>query len=866
MRSNALRQISGAILIILLSVATSRATVRYVALDGSGANGQTWATAYRSIDAAIRAASTVAGDEIRVKQGTYGTGTTILVDKAVRIYGGYSGVGDTRDWESLKTTIDGLNTADHCFDVSADATIDGVTIIKGRAVGTRPADEGGGMYIHQCSATIRNCTFQRNVANYIGGAISLDNAGGTAIANCSFVENSSSYVAGAILCYYSDATIEDCQFEGNKTGVGPTDGYGGAIYNDTCAPTITNCSFSNNSAQYGAGVCNRMSNAHVERCTFVDCNTATIGGGGVYNFGGAPTISNCLFQDNHVTHRGGAVFDKSLGMIVNCIMWNNSSMTYGGAVHIGPSEEGADSSATFINCTMYGNSASQGGGLYSDNSSAMLVNCILWGNVGYDEEQPQEICNSTWVLNRKTVASYCDIAGDSTYPGTGNLRTDPHFVNANGGDFRLQGDSPCIDHGTNSAPSVPATDYAGQPRVRDGDEDGLAVVDMGAYEVQGYSLADHVHRGEILQGLVYANPSDTIADYVFLMEVETDDTFDHVEFRSPAGNLFTIPNTEHTTSGNVETHHVVWNGVHIWQYSATFGSAAGLDAYGDGTYIITYRQVGGGSRETRVGYNLAGGAPIPQPSQKPNVTAPSYGASLASPVTLTWSACTDASANSVFLTIIDADTDQSVAGDSFAKAATASNPYTLADGTYDVEVSFGSLHDTTDDMGVPFEIGKGVTVGHQFEVLYTAVYRFWSPVNSVHFYTISPSERDNLIVNYSYVWTYEGPAYYTAAAATHAGLMPVYRFWSGHSHFYTIQESERDNLINNYSHIWTLEGIAFYAYPEGQQPAGTKPVYRFWNGVTVCHFYTINEAERDMIKQDYSHVWTYEGIAFYAYE
>jgi hypothetical protein len=384
--------------------------------------------------------------------------------------------------------------------------------------------------------------------------------------------------------------------------------------------------------------------------------------------------------------------------------------------------------------------------------------------------------------------------------------------------------------------------------------------------VQGYSLADHVLQGEILEGLVYDNASDATADYVFMMEFHTDDTIDHIQFRTPAGNTFTIPNTEHTTSTNVETHHVVSDGVHVWQYWATFSSPAGLNGYGDGTYVITYYRTGTTSRETRVGYNLAGGSPIPQPTQKPNVTSPAYGASVGSPVTLTWDACTDAGANAAFVTVIDVATDQSVAGDRLAKTATASSPYTLSEGTYDAEVSFGSLHDTADDAAVPFEIGKGVTVKHQFDVLYTTVYRFWSPVNSVHFYTISTAERDNLIANWPAVWTYEGPAYHTAATASDTALRPVYRFWSGHSHFYTINEAEKDMLIHDFPGVWNFEGIAFYAYPEGQQPAGSMPVYRFWNSTSASHFYTISEAERDMLVRDWAIVWTFEGIAFYAYE
>jgi len=85
------------------------------------------------------------------------------------------------------------------------------------------------------------------------------------------------------------------------------------------------------------------------------------------------------------------------------------------------------------------------------------------------------------------------------------------------------------------------------------------------------------------------------------------------------------------------------------------------------------------------------------------------------------------------------------------------------------------------------------------------------------------------------------------------------------THFYTISESEKNNLIDNYPNVWTYEGIVYYAYPQGQQPEQTKPVYRFWSPMNNRHFYTISESERDKLIDLYSHVWTYEGIVWYSY-
>ena len=152
--------------------------------------------------------------------------------------------------------------------------------------------------------------------------------------------------------------------------------------------------------------------------------------------------------------------------------------------------------------------------------------------------------------------------------------------------------------------------------------------------------------------------------------------------------------------------------------------------------------------------------------------------------------------------------------------------------------------------------------------LLTPVYRFWSATLSRHFFTIDVEERNKLLDTYSRTWTYEGIVYRALTDAGAPGSAAVYRFWSPSlsTHFYTISESERDGLINNYAAVWSYEGPVFRAYPEGSQPAGTYPVHRFWSGTLKTHFYTISETEKNKLINTYSRAWTYEGIAWYAYK
>jgi hypothetical protein len=158
-------------------------------------------------------------------------------------------------------------------------------------------------------------------------------------------------------------------------------------------------------------------------------------------------------------------------------------------------------------------------------------------------------------------------------------------------------------------------------------------------------------------------------------------------------------------------------------------------------------------------------------------------------------------------------------------------------------------------------IGPGTTAGQ------VPVYRFWSPVLETYFFTTCAEEKQTLIDQYPNVWTFEGIAYFTVSDSRDPNAVPVYRFWSPvlSSHFYTISEDEKDMLLRNFPEVWTLEGTAFYAFPEGRQPPETCPVYRFWSAALGCHFYTISEGERDNLVRSFSRVWTLEGIAWYAY-
>jgi hypothetical protein len=105
-----------------------------------------------------------------------------------------------------------------------------------------------------------------------------------------------------------------------------------------------------------------------------------------------------------------------------------------------------------------------GGGFYVDNGTNPVVRFNdIWGNT------------PTNVAGSKTDASYIGV--------NGGISVDPLYVarNATPPNYRLLAASPVIEVGDNTVATNP-TDYDGAPRIQDKDYNGVAKVDMGAFE------------------------------------------------------------------------------------------------------------------------------------------------------------------------------------------------------------------------------------------------------------------------------------------------------------------------------------------------------------------------------------------------
>lgn len=110
--------------------------------------------------------------------------------------------------------------------------------------------------------------------------------------------------------------------------------------------------------------------------------------------------------------------------------------------------------------------------MHSSNDTAYISYCDFWDNFqeDFDGVVAPGLGDTLWGTNRNGIPC------DTFY----NIIQDPYFVDG----YHLYDSSACIDAGDNNAPALPATDFDGNPRVVDGDENGSSFVDMGAYEYQ----------------------------------------------------------------------------------------------------------------------------------------------------------------------------------------------------------------------------------------------------------------------------------------------------------------------------------------------------------------------------------------------
>ncbi|MDO8631510.1 MAG: right-handed parallel beta-helix repeat-containing protein, partial [Phycisphaerales bacterium] len=380
--------------------------VLYVNGLAVGANdGTSWTNAYRNLQDALAYASTdPTVDEIWVASGSYnpdrGVGITpgdrtasFNLQIGVALYGGFNGTETLLSQRNpaLNTTIlSGDLTGDDapvaCIQNSPDCDSFGGLCRNGSCIISNNNAENSYHVVTgsftDASSILDGFTITAGMAEAPqGGAGLLNNSGSPTVTNCTFSGNSAYTGGGMANNGDSNPIVTNCTFSGNSGGLLIFGGGGGGIYNaNNSSPTITNCTFSGNSAvEVGGGIVNNSGSPTVTNCTFSG-NLAVQSGGGMYNFASNPAVTNCTFSGNSTTGAflgtGGGGMRNQGGnpTITNCTFSGNNASSLGGGMF-------NDSDPTVINCTFSGNSAlSDGGGMYNLNSSPTVINCSFTGN------------------------------------------------------------------------------------------------------------------------------------------------------------------------------------------------------------------------------------------------------------------------------------------------------------------------------------------------------------------------------------------------------------------------------------------------------------------------------------------------------
>ena len=282
---------------------------------------------------------------------------------------------------------------------------------------------------------------------------------------------------------------------------GRVDNDGGAIFNSGTL-TLTDSVLRNNRADSGGAIMSvGGSTLNISR-TSITQNT-TIGGSaaGILSQG-TFTMTDSTVSGNTVS--GGLFIGGGSTIIANCTISSNSGQSGGAGVLV----TGAITTATIVNSTITGNrvdptgiTGAIGGGLVRLAGNVHLRNTIVAGNFRGVGPLADDISGN---VNPSSAFNLIGVGGSGGLTDGGNSNkvgiADPGLdaLTNNGGPtetHRLRPNSPAIDAGDNcvinnscspSPGSALITDQRGTNFARffDGDLNGTAQVDIGAYELQ----------------------------------------------------------------------------------------------------------------------------------------------------------------------------------------------------------------------------------------------------------------------------------------------------------------------------------------------------------------------------------------------
>lgn len=367
----------------------------YVNLNSpNDGDGSSWSAARKSLAEAMRVAELPCSyvREIWVAQGTYkadaGTGNRSLnfrLGGSVQIYGGFVGTETLLSQRNIVThptilsgeigdpnsALDNTRSVVAGYDCGPGTLLDGFTITAGRA-----DYDGGGIYLQNTNATIRNCTITGNYAGGSGGGAAGEYGGSPRFESCVLTNNTAVYAGGGIQIYQTvSPAITNCVIQSNGAAWSAA-----ASIANTTAATMSGTQFvSNVSTTYTGAIEQSSSGATYTNCVFQSNSAATYGGAMTLSNGAVAALNGCSFTTNTAGDWGGAVavFNPSSCTATNCTFTQNNGVYMGGGMVVA----GSGTNANLTSCTFDRNSSVTGGGVsIYDSAHATLDRCVLIGN------------------------------------------------------------------------------------------------------------------------------------------------------------------------------------------------------------------------------------------------------------------------------------------------------------------------------------------------------------------------------------------------------------------------------------------------------------------------------------------------------
>jgi nitrous oxidase accessory protein NosD len=326
---------------------------------------------------------------------------------------------------------------------------------------------------------------------------------------------------GSVVTFESGET-QNARLEGFTVRNGVSTDGGGILILGGASPSIVRNTISFNTATSGGGIY-AIASAPLIQDNTIAGNTASGAGAGLFlenGAAGARIIGNRVMGNTAQHGDGGGIMIRAFGgtLVLNNYIKSNRSegvfpATHGGGLYLQASSD----RVVVIQNVVASNSADQGGGIYlviEGGHTPLIANNTVFRNEGSQNGSAIHVSGTTsggrlfnnlFIGRNGEGAVFCDPAFDpnppylqtndsfaargADYEGScvgqtgkrGNISVDPEFVDVFA---HISGSSAVIDAGSNELQPLPKSDFDGNPRVVDGNDDANAVVDMGAYEFQ----------------------------------------------------------------------------------------------------------------------------------------------------------------------------------------------------------------------------------------------------------------------------------------------------------------------------------------------------------------------------------------------